>query len=316
MSPEIGKQVIHFLDDFKGASSIFFKLKNGSIARAIQDEQKFEDIKAALINNFEKKVVSKLSKEENSLIPYSSSDERTQNSLIYWDLPELPKSLQSLNELFDATKAKQSKYYIPKSILDIDGIVYLLINKDKQIILFKKLSPSTKIMGPRISFFNKTISFVSDTEIRVNGDFDLFLYSNDCIVLNEANFEDAFEVKHIIRDKALKGKELLINMNLISDSEIWQEALNNDRLCRSLCKPESLSLIKAIREGKLTLPTIQEKVREFPDLYGKAVSFGSDGRFAIKDCTSIRKLIKFFNEDFVRSEITGANYDALAKRKI
>ena len=105
-------------------------------------------------------------------------------------------------------------------------------------------------------------------------------------------------------------------MNLISDSEIWQEALNNDRLCRSLCKPESLSLIKAIREGKLTLPTIQEKVREFPDLYGKAVSFGSDGRFAIKDCTSIRKLIKFFNEDFVRSEITGANYDALAKRKI
>ena len=39
----------------KEPAQYFFKLKNGSIARAIQDEQKFEDIKAALINNFEKK---------------------------------------------------------------------------------------------------------------------------------------------------------------------------------------------------------------------------------------------------------------------
>lgn len=316
MSPEVKKQVIHFLDDFKGSSSIFFKLKDGTIARAVQDEKTFEDIKTALLKNFEKKVISKLSKEENSLISYSSSDERTENSLIHWDLPELPQSLQSLKDLFNPTKAKKSDYYIPESILDIDGIIYLLINKNKQLILFKKLSPSTKITGPRISLLNKIISFVQDTEIRVNGDFDLFLYVNDCFILNEANFEDAFEVKHIIREKAVIGKELLVNMELIADNEIWQEALSNDRICRSLCKAERLPVIQAIKEKKLTLQKVRDKVRGFPDLYGKVVTFGTDGRFELNDCSSIRKFIKFLNEDFLKSEITGTNYNSLAKRRL
>ena len=105
-------------------------------------------------------------------------------------------------------------------------------------------------------------------------------------------------------------------MDLIADSEIWEDALANDRICRSLCKPESLPVIKAIIEGKLTLQTIQEKVRKFPDLYGKAVSFTNDGKFEIKDCPSVRKFIKFLNEDFLKSEITGTNYDSLAKRKL
>ncbi len=83
-----------------------------------------------------------------------------------------------------------------------------------------------------------------------------------------------------------------------------------------MCKPETLPVIKAIREGKLKLQTIQEKVRKFPDLYGKAVSFTNDGRFEIKDCSSVRKFIKFLNEDFLKLEITGTNYDSLAKRKL
>lgn len=105
-------------------------------------------------------------------------------------------------------------------------------------------------------------------------------------------------------------------MDLISDNEIWKEALTNDRICRSLCKPESLPVIKAIIEGNLTLQTMQEKVRKFPDLYGKAVSFTNDGKFVIKDCSAVRKFIKFLNEDFLKSEITGTNYDSLAKRKL
>ena len=142
MTVDALKEKISSVIDIDGCSAEFYFLLKGNEGIEVKSFDIKEDDHAELENIFKQSVVDNIIlKDDLSLIPLSSADDRG-NAIYKYDLDDIPDELACLKTIIE-NEQFESFSLSSDDLSDLEGILILLGNQDKQLAIYKHQYPIT-----------------------------------------------------------------------------------------------------------------------------------------------------------------------------
>ena len=240
-----------------------------------------------------------------SVIPLSQIDERT-DTLIYYDLEKSPEEFDIIKEI----KNKSTDDYIKlkNDINKAQSILIKICSYSENIIFFKKFYTISLVKGTRKNFFiNSDAQFepLKNDIIRLTGDFDVMLMGDDFYISDLRHFESAFSFDQIKKQKrdfvisSIKSLDIVIN----EKGYLEKYQVSTRQIIRTAKSP-------VLKMDKATIINFVKKNMHKFNLKTK------NNKILLNSQKSINCLYKLLNDDYLSSDLTKNNYEAIAKNKI
>ena len=253
-----------------------------------------------------------LDKDDNSVIPLSTADERSKCFYEY-DL-DIPKELETLETIIGNDQSEVFDFR-DDALSDIHALIIVIADNNHAISLYKKLS-SVEVIGRGSYLFwkaNQRIERFNNQLLRVSGNFQLIRVENKIIILDLNLIEKSFGFHDVIKREATIGLNAIKEMGIVSNINVLEELIDNVGFARKLTK---IARNSPVIQNNIPNVNIINFSRIHPAVKGK-IRYTADGnQFSLDTKVSKNLFIKLLNDDFLTSELTRLYYDSLAKDNI
>lgn len=249
------------------------------------------------------------SREDLSVLDLSSSDERV-DAIYRYDI-EIPKELNALDTVTSSDNL---------SILNLDdetlsrikALVVEIGNNSGQVVLYKTMAP-VNIFG-RSSFFllksEHRLKKIEDEFLRVSSGFQLVKIAGELFVLDLSAIEKAFGFDSIIKSEATAGINAIEEIELVENTEVLHELLDDIKYARRFVKVAKAS---PVLQAKIDNGQIISFCKTFPSL-GNRIRLNEDETKIVLDTKVSKDLfIKLLMDNYLTSELTHFHYESVAK---
>lgn len=311
MNKEELNQSLGFLNNPTGElQAIVYALFEGHVVKKL--DIKSDDLPPILQMFVDSVNNNVIDKEEFSLIPLSTADERG-NCYYEYDL-DVPDDLEILESVI-GNDALEIFNFNGDAFANIKALVVVIADEVKELSIYKKISP-VEVLGrggyilwksnQRLERFDKQL-------LRISPSFQVLRISGTIIILNLDSIEKSFGFYDVITREATIGLKAIQKIGIVSNIEVLEELVHNVSFARKLTKiARSSPVIRqnipnvSIIAFSRTHPAVKNKMR-----------YTLDGtKFTLDTNVSKNLFVKLLNDDFLTSELTKLYYDSLAKDNI
>jgi hypothetical protein len=244
------------------------------------------------------------------LINISVADQR-KDALYEYDLETIPTEL-SFFESITRNGEQQIFSSDVDSLSNLYGYVIAIGNGQSKILLFRKHYPVSNF-SPEKNFFifesNHRFVKLEKDMIRLDHKIDIFYVKETIIVKNLRLLESFLGFHDIIRREATTSVQAIIDAGIVDNPETLSEMIEDISFARKLTKTAVNSPVL----GKIPTASIIQFAKNHPALK-KKIRFSTDeSKLHLHTKESKKLFLKLLNDDYLRSELTRAYYDSLAK---
>ena len=253
-----------------------------------------------------------ISKEDHTVLPLSSADERG-NCLYKYDL-EVPEGLKRLETIIGNDNLSNFSLS-DNQFSNIESLIIVLADKKNEISLFKKLS-TVEVIG-RGGFLlwksNQRFERFKDQLLRISSSFQALNVGGEIIIIDLDAIEKEFGFYEVIIKEAATSLSVIEKKELVDNIDSLKELLSDVRFARKLTKVARNSPV--IRLG-IPNESIIAFAKNHPLTKKKMKYNDSQTKFHLDTKVSKNLLIKILSDDLLTSELTKLYYDSLAKDDI
>lgn len=271
-----------------------------------------DDAEKKLRSSFIDEILTIVNNEEFTVFDLSSADERL-NVIYRYDLDEIPEKLTKINTLLDVNTRRDDFNVKDNKISEVDSIVVLLGNEEKQLTVYKKMYSVNLFNAKKICYIVKSkdkFNLMEDDFIRLTPNFQIFNLNGEFFVLDLKVIEKFFGFDAIIKKEAKKGFDAIEGINILNNPEVLRELIDDVSFARKITKvTKSSPLLKE------NIPN--EKIIEFCKVHNslKGKIKLMDDKIILDTKVSKDLFIKLLMDDFLVSELTQFHYSSVAKDK-
>ena len=158
-------------------------------------------------------------------------------------------------------------------------------------------------VGERIESMNKPM-------IRIGGGFDFFMLNNIYYVVNTKLLESNYGFDNFLKKTADAIIQSIKNINLIHDIAGFEARLSEKTFARKIARVSSQSLILS---QAIPHTTVIGFIENHPVLKTKLRCDAANSKIILDTKVSHDIFIELLRDAYLRSELTNANYHAIAK---
>ncbi len=323
---DVRKGIEELLEDEVGIK-LYFRLKTSdgekikfaNIAdETLKDSDDEETTSEELLGGFENALLKKLSEYEDdeAILELSSADERV-NALYTYDLDTLPEEMLLLKEVMQDNKTYEIFQFSEDSLSTIAAFLIVIGNAEKKVALYKQQYPISllkrdKCMLTPVPHKNRLARVKADI-LRVDFNFQFFAYEDSVYVNEIESIEKICGFQEIIKKEAEKSIEAIEAVDLLEDSEVLMDELDNMAFARKLTKIYKNSKVV----GKVAKQDIIDFTQRHPFFRKNPLKLNATGdKFILDTKRSKNTFIKLLNDDLLTSDLTKAQYESLAKNDV
>jgi len=246
--------------------------------------------------------------EELQLINLSEADQR-KNTLYLYDLVNIPIELTFFENI---AQNEEQQFFSSKvdKLCNLFGYVIAIGSSKNKVLLFKKHYP-VSAFSPKKNFYifesDKRFVKLEKEMIRLDRNFDILYVDGEIIAMNLKLLESFLGYHEIIKREAAASIEAIISANIVDNAEELAAMIDNVSFAKKLTKATSNSPVL----GKIPAKAIVQFVSNHPSLKKKLKI--AKNKLHLDTKTSKKLFLKLLSDDYLRSELTKAYYDSLAK---
>jgi hypothetical protein len=291
---------------------IYFKLKNNEVRLADIDNNVLPDVLALYKLKIHDEI---LDKEDLELLSLSEADER-KNVIYKYDFDDNQEPFLSVKHVVDDNEIRTFSFS-NDSLENIDGIIAKISNSEHSIYLYTKFYPVNLIKPGKVLKFKKSnqrlVKF-DDELIQITGKFDILRLKNDYYVLKYEILEKFYQFSDVIKERAKNYFEKVADIGIIENKEkLFSYLENNPSRARKFIKVMSSSVVI---EKEIPNEQLITFVTENPKLKDNIETNGDKTKFELKTNKHCDFFIKLLDDDFLKSELTQEQYEAIAKNNV
>lgn len=300
------------LNERTSLAVIYFRLKNGEVKLVNIDNNVLPQILNLYKNEIEAEIIHK---EDLELLNLSEADER-RNVIYKYDFDEEREPFLSVNKVVDDDNIRIFSFS-KDTLGNIDAIIAKIGNAEKSIYIYSKFYPVNLIkQGKVIKLFNLDNRFkmFTDQLIQITGKFDIIRYNNEYYIRKYEILEKFYQFDNVIKERTESDFEKIKELEIIEDEDKLLNYLEN--------KPSGArKFIKVMASSKVIQKNIPNNqlisfVTNHPKLKDNIKTNNDGNKFILKTNKSCDFFIKLLDDDFLKSELTEEEYDAIAKNNI
>lgn len=291
---------------------IYFRLKDGAIKLADINNNVLPDLLKIYLNEIRNEITEK---ENLEILNLSQADER-KNVIFKYDFETDREPFLSINKVTEDNSLDTFSFSDDK-LENIDGIIAKIANSKKAAYFYTKFYPVNLIkQGKVIKLIKSDVRFEKFNEelLQLTGKFDIVSYDNDYFIKNIEVLERYYSFEEVIKKRAKKGLKKITKLNILSDSAKFEKYLE-----KGLSRPKKL--IKVMASSKVISKSISNEdlinfVANHPILKNSMTIDSDNSQFILKTNKHCDIFIKILDDDYLRSELTKEEYDAIAKNSV
>ena len=272
-------------------------------------EEDLTELRKLFVASIESSIISK---EDHTVLPLSSADERG-NCFYQYDL-EVPEGLKRLETIIGNDNLSNFSLS-DNQFSNIESLIIVLADTKNEISLFKKLS-TVEVIG-RGGFMlwksNQRFERFKDQLLRISSSFQALRVGGEIIIIDLDAIEKEFGFHEVIIKEATKSLSVIEEKELVDNIDSLKELVSDVRFARKLTKVARNSPV--IRLG-IPNESIITFAKNHPLTKKKMKYNDSQTKFHLDTKVSKNLLIKILNDDLLTSELTKLYYDSLAKDDI
>ena len=272
-------------------------------------EEDLTELKKLFVASIESSIISK---EDHTVLPLSSADERG-NCFYQYDL-EVPEGLKRLETIIGNDNLSNFSLS-DNQFSNIESLIIVLADTKNEISLFKKLS-TVEVIG-RGGFMlwksNQRFERFKDQLLRISSSFQALRVDGEIIIIDLDAIEKEFGFHEVIIKEATKSLSVIEEKELVDNIDSLKELVSDVRFARKLTQVARNSPV--IRLG-IPNESIITFAKNHPLTKKKMKYNDSQTKFHLDTKVSKDLLIKILNDDLLTSELTKLYYDSLAKDDI
>ena len=272
-------------------------------------EEDLTELRKLFVASIESSIISK---EDHTVLPLSSADERG-NCFYQYDL-EVPEGLKRLETIIGNDNLSNFSLS-DNQFSNIESLIIVLADTKNEISLFKKLS-TVEVIG-RGGFMlwksNQRFERFKDQLLRISSSFQALKVGGEIIIIDLDAIEKEFGFHEVIIKEATKSLSVIEEKELVDNIDTLKELVSDVRFARKLTKVARNSPV--IRLG-IPNESIITFAKNHPLTKKKMKYNDSQTKFYLDTKVSKNLLIKILNDDLLTSELTKLYYDSLAKDDI
>ena len=272
-------------------------------------EEDLTELRKLFVASIESSIISK---EDHTVLPLSSADERG-NCFYQYDL-EVPEGLKRLETIIGNDNLSNFSLS-DNQFSNIESLIIVLADTKNEISLFKKLS-TVEVIG-RGGFMlwksNQRFERFKDQLLRISSSFQALKVGGEIIIIDLDAIEKEFGFHEVIIKEATKSLSVIEEKELVDNIDTLKELVSDVRFARKLTKVARNSPV--IRLG-IPNESITAFAKNHPLTKKKMKYNDSQTKFHLDTKVSKNLLIKILNDDLLTSELTKLYYDSLAKDDI
>ncbi|MGO3890035.1 MAG: anti-phage protein KwaB [Paenalcaligenes sp.] len=296
-------------DDLGIAVYAILKNKNDMAPRKIDiADDALGDLKRFFLLSLRENISNKA---DLTVLKLSTSDERLDAIYVY-DL-ECPEELSTLEAVVKDDNFPLMNFD-DEELSDIKSILIEIGNNDKQIVLYKTMSP-INIFG-RSGFFLKKdrhrMKKIDDEFLRVSANFQLLRINEELLVMDLTAIERNFGFHEIITREAIAGINSIADIGLVENPLVLSELVDDIKYARRFTKVAKSS---PVIQAQVTNENIIKFCENYPLLKGRIRFNANKDKIVLDTKVSKDLFIKLMMDDFLTSELTSYHYQSIAKDK-
>lgn len=272
-------------------------------------EEDLTELRKLFVASIESSIISK---EDHTVLPLSSADERG-NCFYQYDL-EVPEGLKRLETIIGNDNLSNFSLS-DNQFSNIESLIIVLADTKNEISLFKKLS-TVEVIG-RGGFMlwksNQRFERFKDQLLRISSSFQALRVGGEIIIIDLDAIEKEFGFHEVIIKEATKSLSVIEEKELVDNIDSLKELVSDVRFARKLTKVARNSPV--IRLG-IPNESIITFAKKHPLTKKKMKYNDSQTKFHLDTKVSKNLFIKILNDDLLTSELTKLYYDSLAKDDI
>ena len=272
-------------------------------------EEDLTELRKLFVASIESSIISK---EDHTVLPLSSADERG-NCFYQYDL-EVPEGLKRLETIIGNDNLSNFSLS-DNQFSNIESLIIVLADTKNEISLFKKLS-TVEVIG-RGGFMlwksNQRFERFKDQLLRISSSFQALKVGGEIIIIDLDAIEKEFGFHEVIIKEAATSLSVIEEKELVDNIDSLKELVSDVRFARKLTKVARNSPV--IRLG-IPNESIITFAKNHPLTKKKMKYNDSQTKFHLDTKVSKNLLIKILNDDLLTSELTKLYYDSLAKDDI
>lgn len=288
---------------------IYFRLKNGEVKLADIDNNVLPLILNLYKNEIEKEIIKK---EDLELLNLSEADER-KNVIYKYDFDKEREPFLSITAV--ANDEEIRKFSFSNDTLgNIDAIIAKIGNAEESMYLYSKFYSVNLIkQGKVIKLINSDHRFkmFTDQLIQITGKFDIIKYNNEYYIKNYEILEKFYQFVNVIKERTKNDFKKVEKLGIIeTESKLFEYLENNPSRARKFIKVMASS--KVIQKN---IPNVQliSFVTNNSKLKGNIKTNEDGNKFVLDTNKRCDFFIKLLDDDFLKSELTQEEYEAIAK---
>lgn len=259
----------------------------------------------SILKEYAGSIKSYFSSDDLSLLPLSEIDGRSDVFLKY-DFKEKPTAFSNLLKL--CAKENPAKFnFADRSILDVKTLAIKISSDKISILFFKQLYPVSLVKQNQILLMKSGERFQSlESDIlKISGGFDLMILNNDFYITSLKKFEASFGFDKIAKNAQQETSANILALGIVDD--LMDYLANGFAPKRDMLRVAKSEIVNNGGIGILQFVT-NNKTRFKLNIV--------NGKIQLTSKESVKTFIKMLNDDYLKSEISGYNYDSLAKDKM
>lgn len=274
------------------------------------------DSQKELSEQFIKRIKEEVSEDsEKTVISLSSADDRA-NALYHYDLNERPEKIKKIDDLLQI-ESHANFNFSENKLDDVKGILVLFQRDQETLVLYKHQHPTSLHRQRTFGLIKKKgdleqLEKVTDDIIRINDKFEFLNFNGELYINNLKTLERFFGFHEIINAKAVQCIDEIEIMNILEDSSVLTDLLSDISFSRKLTKAGLTSPVI----GKVPNERIVAFIENHPKLKGQFDFTEAKDKIRLKTKKSKVAFLKLLNDDYLKSELTEALYDSLAKDQL
>lgn len=297
--------------DACGAEFYFLLAADGSIVlkRADIDEGAQNELTRSFIEQISNSI---LLEDDISLVNISSADDRA-NAIYKYDIENVPEQLVHLSTILERDDFELFDFG-SDDLSNLEGILILLGHGDRQLALYKHQYPISLLK--RDSSFSlirvrnqNRLEKLDDDILRINSKFEFLRINGQYYIVDIKTLERFFGFHEAIKNIAVQGIENIARSNLIENTDVLSNRLDDISFSRKLVKAARNSPVLGVIPNEQVIAFISSH----PALRGKFTLGAGGTRLKLDTKVSQNLFLKLLNDDFLQSELTKRYYASLAK---
>jgi hypothetical protein len=228
------------------------------------------------------------------------------NVLIGYNYPEVPKNFTALDQLSNSEEIEIFSFG-KHHLSDVKSIAIRIATVIRKIVFFKQMYPVSLLKQNQIMLWKTgdRLHYLDSDVLRISNGFDVLLIDNVYYINDFGKFEKSFDFQEIADANQKKTAEAIIALGFVNDLKshlINGEAPRRDMMRVGGSEVLSLPVNLIIEFAK----SMQDKLKF--DIVENKINLNSK--------SSVKRLIKLLNDDYLLSSLTQIYYDSLAKNKM